>query len=71
MDFKALKGKVHVSKNYNLNLSDMEKLHRIYLEQGIDEALYSAFLAGWQKRENKEKNDARKEGSIQKRGEES
>ena len=62
MDFKALEKKVQVPGNYCLRISDIHDLSELALERSISEALHLAFLAGWQKCENKRKNDARREG---------
>ncbi len=60
MDFKALGERVHVPEGYDLRVSDLDDLYILAAERSIAEAFHMAFLAGWQKRENKAKNDARR-----------
>lgn len=60
MDFKALGEKIQVPKRYDLKIDDIERLRKVNEERGYVDALYTAFLAGWIRRENKAKNDARK-----------
>ena len=59
MDFKALEEKVQVPGKYCIKFSDLVKLNDLAKEKGTLEVLYIAFLAGWQKCENKRKDDAR------------
>ena len=62
MDFKALEENVQVPRTYVLRFSEVVELQELAAEKGMATALFAAFLAGWKRRDNKEKNDARREG---------
>ncbi len=51
---------VNVTPEYDLRLSEYEQIIKVGMEKGLTDAIMLAFNTGWQRRENKIRNDARR-----------